>query len=97
MEQIHAESAPGQFEVVTAHHPVALAADNLLRTREAIHAMALKHGTFGSFTSLFCASTPTPNLLHEEFPSHGPHPYSSLPWVASDVSVQDYEHVSFRS
>eukprot|EP00976_Prorocentrum_cordatum_P042877 869209-Prorocentrum_minimum.AAC.1 len=44
VEQMHAESAPGQFEVVTAHKPALEAADQLLYTREAICAVAADHG-----------------------------------------------------
>ena len=46
---MHAEAAPGQFEVVTAHWPAPLAADRLLLTREAIHAVAARHGLLACF------------------------------------------------
>jgi glutamine synthetase len=45
VEQMHAEAGPGQFEVVTQHFPALEAADNLLLTRQAIVAVAAKHGS----------------------------------------------------
>eukprot|EP00667_Euglena_gracilis_P004000 EG_transcript_4015 len=49
VEQGHAESAPGQFEVVTAHLPAMAAVDALLLTREAISATAWRHGARATF------------------------------------------------
>ncbi|KAG1354864.1 protein fluG [Cocos nucifera] len=44
VEQLHAESGKGQFEVALGHAPSNLAADKLIYTREAIKAIARKHG-----------------------------------------------------
>ncbi|KAK3241845.1 hypothetical protein CYMTET_48429 [Cymbomonas tetramitiformis] len=50
VEQLHPESAPGQFEIVTAHLPAMQAADSLLLTRETIAAVAAKHGMEANFS-----------------------------------------------
>ena len=44
VEQLHGESGPGQFEVALGHSPAAAAADALLFAREALGAVAAKHG-----------------------------------------------------
>ncbi|KAK9834137.1 hypothetical protein WJX81_001281 [Elliptochloris bilobata] len=49
VEQLHNESAPGQFEIITAHQPAMKAADNLLFTREAISGVARRAGLLASF------------------------------------------------
>lgn len=49
VEQVHAEASPGQFEVVTTHGPALQAADRLLLTREAVHAVAARHGLLACF------------------------------------------------
>ena len=46
---MHAEAAPGQFEVVTRYRPALEAADELLYTREAISAVAVMHGLVACF------------------------------------------------
>ncbi len=42
--QYHAESAPGQFEIATGCYPALDAADKLVLSREAIAAVARRHG-----------------------------------------------------
>ncbi|MCL7051037.1 hypothetical protein MKW94_016524, partial [Papaver nudicaule] len=49
VEQIHAESGKGQFEIVTGHAVCTSAADNLVYTREVIRAIARKHGLLATF------------------------------------------------
>ncbi|KAK7722340.1 hypothetical protein SLS64_000877 [Diaporthe eres] len=44
VEQVHAESAPGQFEIVLPPQPPVQAVDSLLHTREVIAAMATAAG-----------------------------------------------------
>jgi len=49
IEQLHAESAPGQFELVLAHgNPLAMA-DRVIVCRETITACARKHGLVATF------------------------------------------------
>lgn len=49
VEHVHAESAPGQIEVTTGPASPVVAADNLILTREAIAAVAKKHGLLATF------------------------------------------------
>ncbi|XP_062001966.1 protein fluG-like [Rosa rugosa] len=49
VEQLHAESGKGQFEVVLGHTACQHAADNLIYTREVIRAIARKHGLLATF------------------------------------------------
>ncbi|PON48998.1 Glutamine synthetase, type III [Parasponia andersonii] len=49
VEQVHAESGKGQFEVVLGHASCTLAADNLVFVRETIKAIARKHGLLATF------------------------------------------------
>ncbi|EIE21810.1 glutamine synthetase/guanido kinase, partial [Coccomyxa subellipsoidea C-169] len=49
VEQLHAEAAHGQFEVVTTHDDALQAADGVLLAREAITSVAAKHGLVASF------------------------------------------------
>ncbi|KAI3985472.1 hypothetical protein MKX01_033786 [Papaver californicum] len=49
VEQMHAESGKGQFEIVTGHAVCTSAADNLVYTREVIRAVARKHGLLATF------------------------------------------------
>ncbi|KAK9918078.1 hypothetical protein WJX75_001014 [Coccomyxa subellipsoidea] len=49
VEQLHAESAPGQFEIVTTHDDALHAADGVIFAREAITSVAAKHGLVASF------------------------------------------------
>lgn len=49
VEQWHAESAPGQFEISLAYGGALEAADKLLLAREAITAVARKHGLYVSY------------------------------------------------
>lgn len=49
VEQYHAESGDGQFEIVTAHAPAMTAADDVVRTRETLTAVAAQHGLLLSF------------------------------------------------
>lgn len=49
VEQLHKESAPGQFEIVLGHLPALEAADGLLLAKQAIVAIAHRHGLRASF------------------------------------------------
>ena len=49
VEQVHPESAPGQFEIVTAHCRALQAADDCVFCKEAICGVARKHGLTASF------------------------------------------------
>lgn len=49
VEQVHAESAPGQFEIVTAFGPALEAADKFVYRKESISAVAHRHGMTASF------------------------------------------------
>jgi len=49
VEQVHGESAPGQFEIVTRYAGAAAAADQLIFRKEAICSVAAKHGLIASF------------------------------------------------
>jgi glutamine synthetase len=49
VEQMHKESAPGQFEIVLGHLPALEAADGLLLAKQAIVAVAQRHGLRASF------------------------------------------------
>ncbi|XP_073112233.1 protein fluG isoform X2 [Elaeis guineensis] len=49
VEQLHAESGKGQFEVALGHTPSNLAADKLIYAREAIKAIARKHKLLATF------------------------------------------------
>ncbi|KAJ4977586.1 hypothetical protein NE237_008366 [Protea cynaroides] len=49
VEQIHAESGKGQFEIALGHKVCTVAADNLIFTREVIRAIARKHGILATF------------------------------------------------
>ncbi|KFK34567.1 hypothetical protein AALP_AA5G162400, partial [Arabis alpina] len=49
VEQFHAESGKGQFEVSLGHAVSSHAADNLVYTREVIRSVARKHGLLATF------------------------------------------------
>lgn len=49
IEQVHAESAPGQYEIVTAPQDAISAAESLILRKETISAIAQKHGLVASF------------------------------------------------
>ncbi|KAF7313130.1 1,2-dihydroxy-3-keto-5-methylthiopentene dioxygenase [Mycena kentingensis (nom. inval.)] len=49
LEMVHAEAAPGQYEVVTGPLPPLEAADALVHTREIIVQIAAKHGLHATF------------------------------------------------
>ncbi|KFK34564.1 hypothetical protein AALP_AA5G162200 [Arabis alpina] len=49
VEQFHAESGKGQFEVSLGHTISSRAADNLVYTREVIRSVARKHGLLATF------------------------------------------------
>ncbi|KNA07938.1 hypothetical protein SOVF_167260 [Spinacia oleracea] len=49
MEQVHAEAGKGQFEMALGHTVCTRAADNLIFAREAIRAVARKHGLLATF------------------------------------------------
>eukprot|EP00262_Sarcandra_glabra_P000814 TRINITY_DN10888_c0_g4_i1.p1 TRINITY_DN10888_c0_g4~~TRINITY_DN10888_c0_g4_i1.p1 ORF type:complete len:766 (-),score=145.89 TRINITY_DN10888_c0_g4_i1:272-2239(-) len=49
VEQLHAESGKGQFEIVLGHTVCTRAADNLIFAREVIRAIARKHGLLATF------------------------------------------------
>ena len=49
IENMMAESGPGQFEIVVEHGPAMRAADNFLTVRETVHAVARSHGLMASF------------------------------------------------
>lgn len=49
VEQLHPESAPGQFEIVTRYSEALESCDKLLFTREAISAVANRHSLVASF------------------------------------------------
>nr|DAD48788.1 TPA_asm: hypothetical protein HUJ06_018725 [Nelumbo nucifera] len=49
VEQLHAESGKGQFEIALGHRVCTDAADNLIFAREAIRAVARKHGLLATF------------------------------------------------
>ncbi|CAL5223477.1 g6000 [Coccomyxa viridis] len=57
VEQLHAESGPGQFEIVTGHKEAMEATDALLYTREAICAVAAKHKLTASFLPKLSTTT----------------------------------------
>ena len=47
--QIHAEAGKGQFEVALGYTTCIVSADNLIFAREAIRAIARKHGLLATF------------------------------------------------
>lgn len=49
VEQLHAESGKGQFELAMGHTTCPLSADSLIYTREVIRAIARKHGLLATF------------------------------------------------
>ncbi|AES69849.2 glutamate-ammonia ligase-like protein [Medicago truncatula] len=49
VEQLHVETGKGQFELVLGHTICTKAADNLVYTREAVRAIARKHGLLATF------------------------------------------------
>ena len=49
VENMMAESGPGQFEIVVEHGPAMRAADHFLTVRETVHAVARSHGLMASF------------------------------------------------
>ncbi|KAH7512035.1 hypothetical protein FEM48_Zijuj12G0047800 [Ziziphus jujuba var. spinosa] len=49
LEQLHAESGKGQYEMALGHTACTHAADNLIFSREAIKAIARKHGLLATF------------------------------------------------
>lgn len=49
VEQLHAESGNGQFEIALGHTVCTCAADKLVFTREVIRAVARKHGLLATF------------------------------------------------
>lgn len=51
--QVHGESAYGQFEISTGPASPVVAADKLILTREAIAAIAKKHGLVATFIPKF--------------------------------------------
>ena len=66
VEQLHPESAPGQFELALAHGPAMAAADGVLLAKEAVAAVAAKHGLVASFLpKLFAAAAG--NGMHAHF------------------------------
>lgn len=54
VEQLHAESGKGQFELALGHKVCTLAADSLIFVREAIRAVARKHGLLATFVPKYC-------------------------------------------
>jgi glutamine synthetase len=66
VQQFHAESAPGQYEVVTGPLPPVEAVDALVFTRDTIYNIAAKYGTRATFyPKVFSDScnSPAPELL----------------------------------
>eukprot|EP00899_Mesostigma_viride_P013983 jgi/Mesvir1/22586/Mv05007-RA.1 len=55
-EQLHAESAAGQFEVAIGHLPALEAADAVLLAKEAIQAVAITHGLVATFLPKYLES-----------------------------------------
>lgn len=49
VEQLHAESGKGQFEIALGYTACTSAADNLIYTREVIRSVARKHGLLATF------------------------------------------------
>ncbi|KAM0944854.1 putative glutamine synthetase [Dioscorea sansibarensis] len=49
VEQLHAESGKGQFEIALGHKACTLSADHLAFTREVIRSIARKHGLLATF------------------------------------------------
>uniref|UniRef100_A0A1D1YPR0 Protein fluG n=1 Tax=Anthurium amnicola TaxID=1678845 RepID=A0A1D1YPR0_9ARAE len=49
VEQLHAESGKGQFEIALGHAICNIAADNVIFAREVIRAVARKHGLLATF------------------------------------------------
>ncbi|MQM18844.1 hypothetical protein Taro_051842 [Colocasia esculenta] len=49
VDQLHAESGKGQFEIALGYDACAIAADNLIFVREIIRAVAQKHGLLATF------------------------------------------------
>ncbi|XP_022767256.1 LOW QUALITY PROTEIN: protein fluG-like [Durio zibethinus] len=49
VEQLHAEAGKGQYEMALGHNACTYAADNLIFTREAVRAIANKHGLLATF------------------------------------------------
>ncbi|MCH2133787.1 MAG: glutamine synthetase family protein [Phycisphaerales bacterium] len=49
IENMMAESGPGQFEIVVEHRPAMKAADNFITVRETVHSIARAHGVVASF------------------------------------------------
>lgn len=56
VEQLHKESAPGQFEIVLGHRPLLEAVDGLLLARETIAAIARRHQRCVTFLPKYMAN-----------------------------------------
>jgi glutamine synthetase len=65
VQQFHAESAPGQYEIITGPLPPVEAVDALVFTRDTIYNVAAKHGAratlypkvYGDACMFFCGYT----------------------------------------
>lgn len=72
VEQIHAESAPGQFEVVLPPLPPLAAVDTLLHTREVIAALATAAGyKFSLYPKPFAETCGTASHVHISISGQG--------------------------
>jgi glutamine synthetase len=74
VQQLHAESAPGQYEVVTGPLPPVEAVDALVFTRDTIYNVAAKHGAratlYPKVYSEACISLPLAKLIAGGTASH---------------------------
>ncbi|KAK1403366.1 Glutamate-ammonia ligase [Heracleum sosnowskyi] len=82
VDQLHAESGNGQYEIVMGYTACSEAADNLIFTREAIRAVARKHGLLATFV---------PKYALGEIGS-GSHVHISLSQNGKNVFMASDEH-----
>ncbi|XP_060957795.1 protein fluG [Cannabis sativa] len=58
VEQVHAETGKGQFEVVLGYGPCTISADNIVYARETIKSIARKHGLLATFMPKYSMKQP---------------------------------------
>eukprot|EP00268_Persea_americana_P055319 TRINITY_DN6421_c0_g1_i5.p1 TRINITY_DN6421_c0_g1~~TRINITY_DN6421_c0_g1_i5.p1 ORF type:complete len:842 (+),score=177.17 TRINITY_DN6421_c0_g1_i5:87-2612(+) len=86
IEQLHAESGNGQFEIALGHTICTRAADNLIFVREVIRAVARKHGLLATFVpKYFLDATGSGSHVHLSLMENGRNVF-----MASDGSETQY-------
>lgn len=94
LEMYHAESAQGQYEVVTGHLPPMQAADTLVATREIIYNVARKHGYKATLAPrVFSAQAGSASHVHVSVQS----PRSGIPSNHPDIPSLPSDLASFMA